>query len=436
MSFKVIEEVIEVPLDKITIKEDRHRKNMGDIESLANSIRKQGQLQPIILASDYKLIAGHRRYLAHKFLNLTTINAIIRTYDNISGRIAEIIENIDRKAFDWQEEVRAKEELNATYKAINPNWSLRKTAEELKFSVGGLSTDLNLARTLKADPEMFKQCKTKENALKLLKKYEIDETLAEMKLRKTKTDYGKKAKAFIFNGNCLSLINDLHDETIDAIISDPIYGIEINAVKKNDRDICSEFDIYKDSKDHYKILMTELIPKLSRVLKQNSCLCMFCDMESFYWLREQLKLSNIYCDILPAIWVKGNVGQTNQPNLRMARTYEIMIYGFKGDSIFIKPGLSNVLHYNPIPPIEKEHQVQKPIALMEEIISRFCLPGDKILDPFAGSGTTLIAGIKRGCNPIGFELNERYYNVGVGRIADILNAKDAGKLSLINDVEE
>jgi DNA modification methylase len=50
-----------------------------------------------------------------------------------------------------------------------------------------------------------------------------------------------------------------------------------------------------------------------------------------------------------------------------------------------------------------------------------------------GSGTTLVAALKKGCKPMGFELLERNYNTAISRVADALNAKDAGKLELVGD---
>ncbi len=60
----------------------RIRKDMGDIEELAESIKNEGLLSPILLMKTgknrYRLLAGKRRLKAHKLLRLTTIEAIIK----------------------------------------------------------------------------------------------------------------------------------------------------------------------------------------------------------------------------------------------------------------------------------------------------------------------------------------------------------------------
>ncbi len=424
------ENVVKIPLTMIKIKENRYRQDMGDIQGLAESIKERGQIQPILISSDFSLIAGERRYRAHELLKMDTINAIIRTQDQIGEKITEILENLERKEFTWQEETMAKKDLHQLYVSLNPQQSERKTAEAVGLSAGGFTTDLNLADALEEDPEMFKNCKNKTAALKKLKEFEIDEAMAEIKLRKSKTNYGKSAKNFIFEGNALDLIDQLPEGIVNIVMSDPKYGIDINKVKKIDD---GDADIYEDDPTAYFDLMQQIIAKLPRAMNVNSAICLFCAVQNKDWILKQLTSHGFKCDPIPGIWVRGG-GQTMQPNYNMARSYEIFIYGFRGDAQLIRPGLSNVLSFPGVPTLNKEHEVQKPLALMEELISRFALPGHTILDFMCGSGTTAVAAIKRGCTPIGFELLEKNYNTSISRVADALNAKDAGKLELVSDV--
>ena len=428
MNYPVHENVVTIPLDKIIVKPDRYRTELGDIESLAESIKERGQLIPIIVSDDFVLIAGERRYRAHEMLALPTINVLIRTHNEIDSKITEILENLERKEFTWDEQVLALDDLHNLFSATNEKWSERKTAAKAGLSSGGVSTDLNIADALKTDPEMFKGCKTKQQALKVLKKYNIDETMAEMKLRKTKTNYGVRAQNYVFHGDCNKLIDSLPAGIVNAIISDPVYGLNINEVKKRDGAV----NIYEDDDQEYFNIMRTVISKMPRILSDNAAVVIFCRIENFYWLHKVLGEHGIVCDPIPGIWFRGG-GQTMSPNRNMARSYEAFIYGFKGEGQLIRPGLSNVLQYSGVNPMHKQHDVQKPLALMEEIISRFCLPGAKILDFMCGSNTTGVAAIKRGCDPIGFELSEENYNTCLSRVADVLNAKDAGKLDLIND---
>ena len=81
---------------------------------------------------------------------------------------------------------------------------------------------------------------------------------------------------------------------------------------------------------------------------------------------------------------------------------------------------SNVLTY----PKDRDgfHPTQKPLALIEDLVQTFSNPGDVVLDPFMGSGTTATAAIKTGRNYIGFELNPEYHAIALRRIADTVRA--------------
>jgi site-specific DNA-methyltransferase (adenine-specific) len=63
------------------------------------------------------------------------------------------------------------------------------------------------------------------------------------------------------------------------------------------------------------------------------------------------------------------------------------------------------------------HPTEKPIGLLRQWIADFTDPGDLILDPFMGSGTTLRAAKDLGRRAIGIEINEQYCEIAVRRLA-------------------
>lgn len=64
-----------------------------------------------------------------------------------------------------------------------------------------------------------------------------------------------------------------------------------------------------------------------------------------------------------------------------------------------------------------EHPTQKPLALMEKLVSQFTLPDQVIIDPFMGSGTTGVACVNLGRIFIGVETNKEYFDIACKRIA-------------------
>jgi site-specific DNA-methyltransferase (adenine-specific) len=62
------------------------------------------------------------------------------------------------------------------------------------------------------------------------------------------------------------------------------------------------------------------------------------------------------------------------------------------------------------------HPTQKPLALLERIIAAVTLPGDTVLDPFCGSGTTGVASVRLGRNFVGIELIPDYVQLSIKRM--------------------
>jgi len=413
---------------------NRQRKKLGNIEEFADSIKHHGQIYPIILTEDNKLVAGERRLRACLHLKLTHIDAIYRKYAELDSFIIEAIENIDRKALEWEEEVKITEELHKMLiLKYGDRWSGRKTAEKIKMSLGGVSTNLQLAKALDEAPDIFEKCRTKEQALKALKKYKLDEAMAELALRNSKKKYGLKAKQYLLNGNSLDLIKQIPDASINVLLTDPPYGINLSdTMFHSTRDMPSENkDHYEDSTEYFKDLIEALIPDLNRILKPDSAVCIFCAYEHSKWLADQFRTIGYAMDVLPGIWVKHNAGRCNVPEKYFNRGYEYFVYGTRGMFTLAKLGTNNVIQCTNINTMDRIHPSEKPLELMEELLSRFCLPGHTTLDPFAGSCSSVVASIKRGCIPISFELDPKFYNNGLQRIAKALEMKDEGKMQVI-----
>ena len=95
-------ELMQVSIESIIVK-DRFRQDMGDIEGLANSIKELGQIQPIVISKDRRLIAGGRRLAAMVLLGCGTIAASVFDLDDIDTLKVELDENEQRKALTQTE---------------------------------------------------------------------------------------------------------------------------------------------------------------------------------------------------------------------------------------------------------------------------------------------------------------------------------------------
>jgi ParB family chromosome partitioning protein len=121
---------VQVPLDDIIVKK-RIRKDMGDIIALADSMKRYGQMSPIVLNNRNQLIAGGRRLEAARYLGWRTINAVVVDINEKLPMLEyEVEENLQRQNFSSEELAQAVRRLN---KLRNPGFFLRIWNAILRF---------------------------------------------------------------------------------------------------------------------------------------------------------------------------------------------------------------------------------------------------------------------------------------------------------------
>ncbi|MCL2791982.1 MAG: ParB N-terminal domain-containing protein [Spirochaetaceae bacterium] len=103
---------MKIKIEDVIVIKNRIRKDVGDLESLAESMTKFGQLHPIVLTSKLQLIAGYRRLEAAKSLGWQTIDAtILDVKSKVDLLEIEIEENIQRKDFTEDDIIEAYKKL-------------------------------------------------------------------------------------------------------------------------------------------------------------------------------------------------------------------------------------------------------------------------------------------------------------------------------------
>jgi ParB family chromosome partitioning protein len=121
---------MQIPVKDIIVRK-RIRRDMGDIEALAESLKRYGQISPIIVSKKNLLIAGGRRLEAAKHLGWRTINAIIlENTDEISRLELEVEENLQRHDFNMEEVAEATRQI---YRLKNPGFLRRILNAIIRF---------------------------------------------------------------------------------------------------------------------------------------------------------------------------------------------------------------------------------------------------------------------------------------------------------------
>jgi site-specific DNA-methyltransferase (adenine-specific) len=204
-------------------------------------------------------------------------------------------------------------------------------------------------------------------------------------------------------GDCIDLIKEIPDNSIDCIITDPPYflGVTYNGQKGNYSDLAI-----------MKPFFQTLFYGFKRTLKRDGSVYLCCDFRTYPFLYpildEYITIRNLL------VWNK-----LCGPGNYYSFAHELICFctnaprNMKGLNIFPLPAFSSGAKTTNG---EKVHPTQKPKELFEKFILDSTKEGDLILDPFAGSGTLAIAAIKTKRNYICFELQDKYVKIATERI--------------------
>lgn len=416
-------ELRSVPLDKVWWNK-RFRDDLGDIESLTDSIKEKGVLQPVTMTPDFELLAGERRVTAARAAGLTEIPALLRPKeDEIDAREIELLENLMRLDFSWAERCALEAEIDRLYKEKNLDWSGRKTAQLLNRSQPAISRDLQLAAYLEVMPELG-ELKTADEALKVVKQMEERAIVEELHKRQAVAIATPGAGGGLEKGVKLALrladanykIGDtfkglaelVSDGRINVIECDPPYGIDLASVKSSKDSVNSNVHSYHEvDQSEYPTFLRKLAKELYRVAGTH---CWLVHWFGPTWHGETLAAlrdAGWEVDDIPALWIKPQ-GQTLQPELYLARAYEPFFLARKGKPALIKRGRTNVFTYNGTPAGKKYHPTERPVALIQDILETLSVPRAVVLVPFLGSGATLRAAYNAGMAAFGWDLNGEY----------------------------
>lgn len=219
----------------------------------------------------------------------------------------------------------------------------------------------------------------------------------------------------IFNEDCLEGMKNLPDGSIDLIATDPPYcvGASSNGTKSS----FTDFNLMRP-------FFEQCFNEWRRILKDGGHAYCCTDWRTYPFLYpliiKYLTVRNLI--VWDFNWIKA--GNFYRP------THELIIFATNGKS---KRTFSNcesdvwrVRTINYTDP-NKLHPSQKSVELMERMIKNSSLEGDTVLDPFAGSATTAVACINLNRNFIGYELDEKYFDIAKKRIDEAL-AKKAQEL--------
>lgn len=160
-------------------------------------------------------------------------------------------------------------------------------------------------------------------------------------------------------------------------------------------------------------LLRQVAVQASRVLVEDGHLLVFCDWRMIASLLPALESSGLRNRNL-LIWQKESpgMGQGFRP------MHECVLQLTKGTGRYRHLDTGNIIKAKRVTGAAKEHPTEKPEALMRALIRVVAGPGDLVVDPFMGSGTTGVAAVKLGCRFTGFERDPMFVDLARRRLTE------------------
>lgn len=229
----------------------------------------------------------------------------------------------------------------------------------------------------------------------------------------------------IYHGDCLEGLKQLPDSCVDLIVTAPPYLIKCTRAGGHSRlakNIQPVNDLLRENS--LDSGMNPLIlPELIRVMKRINCY-IWCNKAQIPDYLDFF-VGNLACSFDIIIWHKTNPPPTFHNKYLSDKEY--CLYFRKGG--YCQPvsyEQARTVYCQPINVQDKKrysHPTIKPLNIIKTLIENSSRPGDLVLDPFLGSGTTFVACMELGRKYLGYEINRKYFEIACKRIQDAKAAK-------------
>jgi site-specific DNA-methyltransferase (adenine-specific) len=371
-------ESLALDIDKLSFLEGNPRK--GDIEAVAKSYKQFGQRKPIVATKDYVVIAGNHQLAAARQLGWDKIAVVITDDDELTAKAFALADNRTAELGSYDDDLLA--DLLSEVSSV----------PELMDSTGFSEDDL-------FDLIGFDEIEEKE---------EVPEVPKD-----PKTKFGDRYKL----GNHTLVCGDatlieFYPDNAEICLTDPPYGVDYVGKTKD------ELTIQNDGLDEALGLLEDSFGNIAATIKKN-IFVFHPNMYHAEFLKEYKKYFHLSSVLM---WVK-NIFTLGRSDFHWRS--EPILYGWviKGQhNWYGDRKQSNVLEFNK-PTKNKHHPTMKPIDLIEYLLKLTTKVNDIVLDPFSGSGATLIAceNLKRSCYAI--EYDPKYCDVIINRWENLTGLK-------------
>lgn len=349
------------------------------VEKIAASIREYGWDQPIVVDAEGEIVKGHGRYYAARRLGLDRVPVIRNTYDSeAEKRAARLADNRVAES-EWVEDDLAVE-LD------------RLVDDDFDLELTGFDDD------------------------------ELDDLLGDPDDAVDEDDLPRADDHEVYFEDCVAGMADrLDDDSVDLVFTSPPYNIG----KGRTGDRASDAVEYDDDRTpaEFRAFLGDVFDEVARVVNPGGHVFVNLEhtldpdrgLQPSTWIREVVPLP------LQSIIVWHKPGNFYRPDVVERGAYHPNwepVYHFSTGGDPLPSDTGDAANVWEVPTAEKqsrsgpaydygEHPAPFPVPLAERAIATASTPGDRVLDPFMGSGTTAVAAILNDREFVGFELDEQ-----------------------------
>ncbi len=468
-----------IPYDEIDTG-DRSRKDFGNLEELANDIKKNGLIHPplVTISSSghthpYTLVAGERRFRAMRLLEISCIPTNVRDHMPRHEVLElELMENFHRKQMLWQEQcvliAKTHREKVRVSSLDSLRWGTRETGYLLGVSNAHVAhanvlapmllqgdAELAGASTMFAAYEIILSRRENEAASLTVQNLNAKASLAAAStggIRVVKDDvddiFGEvldptlrivdgEAEVAEFLaiptagklnldltslfsiGDCLEVMPTMPEECVDHIITDPPYGIDLTqmAEMKNINTVTETHDVEQNISMFEPFLLNAF-----RIVKPNGYVVFWYDLDHHEKLQSIAKRVGFKVQRWPIIWHKLHPCKNASPRTNFTKNYECaMVLRKTIHSALVEPQTTSIFSADGQADRKLyDNPFSKPLAAWKFILGATSYQGQTIYDPYAGQMSCARACINMGRIPMGCEIDPDHYNKGIVQLTKLI----------------
>lgn len=234
----------------------------------------------------------------------------------------------------------------------------------------------------------------------------------------------------LIKGDCVEVLGKIPSSSVDLIVTDPPYNLGL-FMKDRDTNLNRMRDNFFVGAEWDNLPYESWIQNMNlffkevrRVLRKGGSIVIFMSVIRTESIIDLAQSNGLYYKTT-GVWHKTNPMPRNM-NLHFINSVESWIYFTNGTKTGTFNNNGEAVHdfyeCSVAPKSEKKyggHPTQKPEKIVEWFVTLLSNPGDCVMDPFMGSGTTGVVSKRNGRSFIGIELSDSYFDMSVKRISDV-----------------